>query len=1159
MQALPIRLRKDGPSQSDVHTDGPGTIGPVCTFSPGPGFKTCPKCGGDPSTHMAPPSIAQLEKDRAVAQPLRCPKCGSTDTGLLPPDFETLKCHACERNSPFIKAAISVAGLCVKAIDTGRVLLIERGVDPNDPASECFEFPGGHLNPGESPADAALREWAEEVGVHPPPGYFLSTWTHGIYRGFIYLTATETISPEHWHAHSNPDNPDGDVVESAMWVDPRAARSFTDLRAELKGDTALWDQIERAGTPYALLPISLYKEAAGHPFRGNQYTGGVASAQMGSNSELERHAHAYSNSIGLSRPTDIDYSKVKVDTPTAKSIARAYDALPKRDPEASPAFAQMAKEIEQQYAYLTGPMGIKVDVTREDPYATVQEMQHDVTQNHHISVLSTALTGHHPYFTDEQNDHFRAVHDTFGHAATGRGFDRHGEEAAWLSHSLMFSPLARRAMTTETRGQNSVLTQERHGFPEQKVALLPDKFSTIPNSIIRKMMRKALVAQSTLRHCIAGRAQLDRMQWQPPFAKGFFPFLKLGNVTWDEQKHPRGQPTNAGEFASDPGGGSKKPKGIGRKTMGSATPVTDDDVPGDNIQNHEGTATLNEAMQDQEAKAGGSGQAKAQVAHLVSADMVDNWGDRFDANFMRSRSISPEDLKIPGALVVKNLNDGSVNVWKPSKHTGGIGSFSISFNERKQAVPANSPEALTAIREGGVSSLISLWAGSSNDSSDKSLAIQDAAIAEFGLKNTSEWTEYRNPDSVKEEFDKNGDMYRAFLRSQYNVTQKDLAARGVTTVMLERGVKDDPETNDAEDNGDGTATVKMRPLSSWSVNPDTAENSFGSGGTTYRAEFPANRILSTTLTGFGCLGESEVVPLGDQETVGLVGGQWNGESQSSINEEWASNGPQQEWADNITEGSDETYSEDDLSSMWAEEMESQNSDAVAAWLSGQDDIENLTTKQEWAESYTSDYDAASAEGPVTSEELDDGWTGHVDDENVDTLNQFLGPHPEAKDWTLQWAKTQGAGFFNYAGPTVGVLIDPKLIGDGVMLNAGELDKAWENHLEGLDKLNEGPSADQDQGQKPSLPGMAQFAGPTGGNTYKPVGPGVLPLGLKLGKPTPSKDGPKLLDVGQDKFLNADDQPPSFGIGWQKIGPHKYKAASGVIATQDPKTKKWSEE
>jgi hypothetical protein len=53
------------------------------------------------------------------------------------------------------------------------------------------------------------------------------------------------------------------------------------------------------------------------------------------------------------------------------------------------------------------------------------------------------------------NDLFRVVHDIFGHAMEQNNFYPNGEENAWRSHLRMFSTLAARALTTETRGQNS--------------------------------------------------------------------------------------------------------------------------------------------------------------------------------------------------------------------------------------------------------------------------------------------------------------------------------------------------------------------------------------------------------------------------------------------------------------------------------------------------------------------------------------------------------------------------------------------------------------------------------------------------------------------------------------------------------------------------------
>ncbi len=87
----------------------------------------------------------------------------------------------------------------------------------------------------------------------------------------------------------------------------------------------------------------------------------------------------------------------------------------------------------------------------------------------------------HPRVPAFINDRCRAVHDYFGHYGTRRGFDRHGEEAAWVRHSQMFTGLGRRAMTTETRGQSSALCWlTAPAFPPQKAVLLPDWVSEIP-------------------------------------------------------------------------------------------------------------------------------------------------------------------------------------------------------------------------------------------------------------------------------------------------------------------------------------------------------------------------------------------------------------------------------------------------------------------------------------------------------------------------------------------------------------------------------------------------------------------------------------------------------------------------------------------------------
>jgi hypothetical protein len=183
------------------------------------------------------------------------------------------------------------------------------------------------------------------------------------------------------------------------------------------------------------------------------------------------------------------YARVRLDPVLGAAIADAYMAAPARDERAFAAYAAFCRQTVRQYHFLVGRvefggLGLAVRIVDQDPYGDVESMVDDVRQRQ-LKVWSSAATGNpHPYLSDGENDMFRAVHDVFGHAATGRGFDPHGEEAAWLKHSMMYSPLARRALTTETRGQNCAQTFHYRGsrFPEQKAVLLPRCFSD-PRSV----------------------------------------------------------------------------------------------------------------------------------------------------------------------------------------------------------------------------------------------------------------------------------------------------------------------------------------------------------------------------------------------------------------------------------------------------------------------------------------------------------------------------------------------------------------------------------------------------------------------------------------------------------------------------------------------------
>lgn len=169
---------------------------------------------------------------------------------------------------------------------------------------------------------------------------------------------------------------------------------------------------------------------------------------------------------------------VQADRPRAFKIQQAYkhaEDAPE-DPRIRRSYGALAHETNRQYEFMTKPkeeggMGLRHEVSEHDPYKTAEEMAQDVGAGR-IRTMATATTGPHNFFSNETNDRFRAVHDVFGHAATGRGFSRHGEEAAYLSHRQMFSKRAAPALASETRGQNSYLNFGPGRFPDQSEKLI---------------------------------------------------------------------------------------------------------------------------------------------------------------------------------------------------------------------------------------------------------------------------------------------------------------------------------------------------------------------------------------------------------------------------------------------------------------------------------------------------------------------------------------------------------------------------------------------------------------------------------------------------------------------------------------------------------------
>lgn len=224
-----------------------------------------------------------------------------------------------------------------------------------------------------------------------------------------------------------------------------------------------------------------------------------------------------------------------VNPQTAAQIADEYEKMEHRphDPEVRAAYDALKRECVDQYRHALDN-GYRFDFYPDhDPYPnSPREAVLDLHHNKRMYVYPTVGEGggygndeqdqypNHPlleYVPDVQwsgkpvtyNDVFRAIHDFYGHAKEGLGFRADGEDNAFRQHSAMFSPLAQRALTSETRGQNSWVNYGPHGehnqtathdtiYAPQKAGLMPEWVSdpnlhaNAPQALTMASWRKAV-------------------------------------------------------------------------------------------------------------------------------------------------------------------------------------------------------------------------------------------------------------------------------------------------------------------------------------------------------------------------------------------------------------------------------------------------------------------------------------------------------------------------------------------------------------------------------------------------------------------------------------------------------------------------------------------
>lgn len=285
---------------------------------------------------------------------------------------------------------------------------------------------------------------------------------------------------------------------------------------------------------------------------------------------------------------------------------------------------------------------------------------------------------------------------------------------------------------------------------------------------------------------------------------------------------------------------------------------------------------------------------KTEVAESLAKRLDSKWTPKL-AEFLDSEVSSalddpnPNDLIFDFSSCVRQSNGEWNNVG--IEYPEFVGYASEMGEERTNglleggALRASDPRFGEGVRAMSVSALIHQWAETSNDHNAMALALQRATQEEFGLEGTKGWDiDADTQKKTDQYYEKYGDMFKAFVRAQYDETQDFFAKNGITQVPVYRGMyfadeSDVPKwLNDFAESNDGSLPdIPTRPMAAYSYDESSAHE-FAQGATANLYDIvddgandvsvvisglvPASRVLSCAQTGVGCYHEREIVVLG---------------------------------------------------------------------------------------------------------------------------------------------------------------------------------------------------------------------------------------------------------------------------------------------------------
>lgn len=184
----------------------------------------------------APEPVVALPKPN-VPKPPQVPRQGwfePSSVANVTPKTPTYR-KAPGNATPAKKGLPAAAGLCLMAEDTKRVLLLKREPGIDDSEGGKWEFPGGHIEPGESSLAAAIREWEEEVGVPLPTATVQGIAT--MKPGYeLWLLTTPVEAAVNLSVRVIPQDERSGNPEAKQWMSLEGFAKLSNVRSELAAD-----------------------------------------------------------------------------------------------------------------------------------------------------------------------------------------------------------------------------------------------------------------------------------------------------------------------------------------------------------------------------------------------------------------------------------------------------------------------------------------------------------------------------------------------------------------------------------------------------------------------------------------------------------------------------------------------------------------------------------------------------------------------------------------------------------------------------------------------------------------------------------------------------------------------------------------------------------